>query len=187
MRIQRFAVLAFVVMLAACAVLPTPRTDQSTLLIVPVDFERTATVEIYGRCKLHVLSDEGRDIDTWVDATPGVSFKPRAAFPPGRYKVSEMCFVYYEDNELTKPYPIKNLYFETQAGRITVLPMMVQYTIQKHSGRYKYMFHWNLKALTQAKAKEVLARMMKDKNYGAWKLGDQTLKNPVVKAALAEL
>jgi len=188
MKLRQVAVLIIAVALSACAVLPEPRSDQSTLLVVPVNFERTAGVEIYGRCKLHVLStSSGGDIDIWVDATPGVSFKPTDALPPGKYKVTEMCFVYYENNERGKPHPIEGLYFETQPGKITILPMMVSYSIEDYSGKYKYMFYWDLEKLSQAKARETLSRMMECKNYAAWELSDATKNSPAIQSALAEL
>jgi hypothetical protein len=176
------------VVLAACSTLPAPKNEQSTLFVIPVKFEKTATVEIYGRCELHIESRSGQgDVDTWVDATPAVAYKPTDLLPPGQYKVTEMRFVYYEGNREGNAHPIEGVYFETQPGRITILPMMVEYSIQKHSGRYKYMFYWKLNRMDKAKAKEILGKMMEEKNFAAWELSDKTASNPIIKAALREL
>ena len=188
MKARHGILVVVVAVLFACGTLPAPRTDQSALFVIPVKFEKTATVEIYGRCELHILStSRGGDVDIWIDATPAVSFKPTDILPPGQYKVTEMRFVYYEGNRPTKAYPIEGLRFELCPGKITILPMMVEYSIQDYSGRYRYVFYWDLERLDKAKAKEVLAKMSEDKNYPLWELSDKTLNDPVVKAALSEL
>jgi len=188
MKARYVILLVVIAALSACSTLPAPRTEQSALFVIPVKFEKTATVEIYGRCELHVLSaTSGGDVDTWIDATPAVSFKPTDLLAPGKYKITEMRFVYYEGNSKSKAHPITWLYFELQPGKITILPMMVEYSIQEYSGRYKYMFYWNLEKLDKAKAKQVLAKMMEDKDFPEWELCDKTINNPSVKAALAEL
>lgn len=184
MKRTMWMLMAGVALLAGCSTLPAPRDAASTMVLVPIEFTKTTSYQVYGHMTMTIRGGPVAGFSRDYALPPSAPYIVIPNLPPGSYEVTE-AFFEYKDSGRKGHKQETSIGFELEAGRITFLPSMMRYWMEQVAGKNQWITYSGWDTLSTEKAKDVLRRLDAEKNYPLWELSAQTRYLPAVRAALA--
>lgn len=175
---------ALMALIAGCATLPAPKDAESTILLVPIEFTKTTSYQVYGHMTMTVRGGPVAGFNRDYALPPSVPYIVIPNLPPGSYEVTETYFD-YKDSDRKGHTDETKIRFELEAGKITFLPSMMRYWMEQVPGKSQWITYSGWGALSNEKAKDVFSRLDSEKSYPMWELSAQTRYLPAVRAALS--
>lgn len=168
---------------SGCATISAPRSPADTVLVVPVQLDRSAAGNWDGRSpakyvlKIKGVSDPSVQDDLTLDPSAVYSF--RQGLPAGTYTIAEVDFV-QSNGKLLNTWPL-GADFELEPGRLTIPDLSCVYRIYNQVNMVYYRILADHLSVTVAQ--RTLGALTVDGTLSKWTLSEKTTSLAAINAA----
>ncbi len=158
-----------VLFLASCKTLPIPKSENDSLLIIPISYEKKSTKDWFGHYKITITSSStGKVVKTMM--LPILNgFTKISGLEPGNYNISQDVFV-YDKSSVNHKGTIARRYisFTIQPEHITILPYKFTYIIFDQSSTH-YVMNRKWSNFSRSEIDKLFNSLEDYKNFSLWK------------------
>ena len=156
--------------LGACASFPEPKSPDDTLLFIPVETNDIYGQAVFGFLRLTVKDEASGKIVKEIDVYANNNGKLVTGMRPGRYKVSNIVFIYKNTGNRWGD-TSTDIAFELKPGTVTVFPQVIFLGTKKESEDAATVYmHYNWNPIFTSKKKAVLEELAKNESFALWKV-----------------
>lgn len=167
--LKLFAMLVLgLLVLSSCKTLPSPASNNDTMLIIPLGIEKKGTADWFGKYRIHITNKStGEMVKTHIMPISS-GYTLIKGLTPGEYKISRDEFIYNHNrspgSHVNRSYP-----FTLSAGKITILNKKFVYTfLPKSSGRSTMNRKWQ--TFPSVSKWKLLESFEEYKNFELWNI-----------------
>ncbi len=172
------AILLLGILFMGCASMPTPKTGQETLVLIPLDYQRDRGIASFGNYILVIADKNSEQEVARIKVENDAEYIFSSALPPGDYYVKGGLFKFNSASNVDgKMFEFKKDYckFTTEPGKITVTSTGFQIIIAR--GEKEGSYNMNIKGITKnlsSLRKDTLKALQEDhpEEFAQWEIAE---------------
>ena len=169
-KISVFSLAALLLLIfSSCKTLPVPKTQNDSLLIIPVGYEKNSKQDWFGHYKINITDSSTGKVEKKKKLPILNGFTSISDLEPGHYKITKDEFYYDNGNRGHKGSIVRRyIRFTMQPNHITVLPYKFVYRIFDESSTH-FTMNRRWSDFSQSQIDELLKSLEDYKNFSLWK------------------